>query len=109
MVGLNAGRTALADLYKDEPSQIARFSALFLLGNMLAMILVPMLGGALAARNLHYPYIMSAFFCAVNLCIVKTLPETLPESERTRLSMRGMPPLFVVTHIGVVTIKLTGD
>jgi MFS family permease len=83
--------TALADLFKDEPAEIARFSTLFLLGNVLATIVVPMLGGALAARNLRYPYVASAVFCVANLCLVATMPETLPKSERKPFNVRGVP------------------
>jgi MFS family permease len=75
---MNMGQTALADLYKDEPVEMARWTSLFQMGRSVASIFGPLISGILAVRDLRYSYIASAIACVVNLVLCSFIQETLP-------------------------------
>jgi hypothetical protein len=56
----------------------------------------PYISSVLTARDLRLPYIASACVCALNLCIVATIDETLPLAERRAFTWSGCSPLAVL-------------
>ena len=88
-------QAAIADLHADDPAALASASSLISLGPVLGGVLGPVVGSALAARDIRLPYAVSAVFAALACGLVLSVPETLPEAARKPFAWKqsGMTPL----------------
>jgi MFS family permease len=80
---------AVADLYADDPVAIATASSRLSLGPLLAGVIGPVIGSRLAAQDMRLPYAVSAVVAAMACGLVAAVPETLPESARTKFTWKG--------------------
>ena len=88
---------ALGDLFKSDPTQYQRFTALFMMMPPLSGTLCPLIGGFLARRSLRLPFIVgSAVFVASFTIAISVLEETCPTKDRKPFTVAGLNPLSFV-------------
>jgi MFS family permease len=109
--GMGGWQAAIADLHAEDPAALASASSMMSMGPMLGGVIGPLVGGALASRDIRLPYAVSAAVCAVACGFVVAVPETLPTTARIPIVWRsaGNPLSFVVLfRNGVELAALTG-
>ena len=96
VAGMNMGSTALADLYKDDPVEIARWSSLFRMGASISAIVGPLVSSTLAVRDLRLPYLASAVVCVANVILCSRITETLDPKGRRVFKWASSSPFEVL-------------
>jgi DHA1 family tetracycline resistance protein-like MFS transporter len=96
--GTNGGASAAAGLG-------GALSRLQMMPSCMAII-CPVIGGALAARDLRLPFVVQAVLCAVNSVALLTLPETHPKTARTKFSWKGSNPMRSLLRLFTKGAKL---
>lgn len=96
VAGMNVGSAALADLYKDDPVEIAKWSSLFRMGASISSVGGPLISSILAVQDLRLPYIASGMVCVANLMLCSTITETLEPTCRRPFKWASSSPLEVL-------------
>lgn len=69
-------------------------------------IICPVIGGALAARDLRLPFLIQAVLCAINSVALLTLPETHPKTARKPFTWKGSNPMVSLSKLFTRGAKL---
>lgn len=90
-------QASLGDLYKRVPEMYGRFVSLFMMMPPFSGVISPIIGSALATRNLRLPYVMGACLSVASVFITcQLIQETCGPSDRKAFAwMRSNPLNFL--------------
>jgi len=89
--------TALADIYSDDPTQLAVWQSRLQMGSTVSTMVMPMISSSLASRSLRLPLYISAALCVLNMALIRLfVSETLPPEDRTLWRWSSSNPFSLV-------------
>eukprot|EP00929_Paragymnodinium_shiwhaense_P071890 TRINITY_DN36509_c0_g1_i1.p1 TRINITY_DN36509_c0_g1~~TRINITY_DN36509_c0_g1_i1.p1 ORF type:complete len:450 (-),score=76.18 TRINITY_DN36509_c0_g1_i1:489-1838(-) len=85
--GMLGTKTAIMDLFPDDPRGAGAATALYMVGPLIGSIVGPLLGSATASRGVRWSFVTCASILVTEIALTwRLVPETLPESRRTPLA-----------------------